>query len=160
MTSSNQLAKHLREVFVGPNWTGVNFKDTIAGVGWHQAVTKIYDLNTIAALVYHITYYISANLRVLRGQGLDASDKLSFNLPPVTSEEDWQKLVTRAFTEAEAFASEVDKLDDSKLFDDFADPKYGNNYRNILGVSEHTHYHLGQIVLIKKVLNAPSSARS
>jgi hypothetical protein len=30
--------------------------------------------------------------------------------------------------------------------------KYGNYYRNLHGIIEHTHYHLGQIVLIKKLL--------
>jgi len=30
--------------------------------------------------------------------------------------------------------------------------KYGNYFRNIVGVIEHIHYHLGQIVLIKKIL--------
>jgi hypothetical protein len=28
--------------------------------------------------------------------------------------------------------------------------KYGSVLRNIMGVIEHTHYHLGQIVLLKK----------
>jgi len=30
--------------------------------------------------------------------------------------------------------------------------KYGNYYRNFHGIIEHCHYHLGQIVLIKKML--------
>ncbi|HAI83731.1 MAG TPA: DUF1572 domain-containing protein, partial [Chitinophagaceae bacterium] len=28
----------------------------------------------------------------------------------------------------------------------------GTYYRNILGLIEHTHYHLGQIALIKKII--------
>lgn len=46
----------------------------------------------------------------------------------------------------------LETLDEAKLFEDFADPKYGNYYRNLLGIIERTHYHLGQIVLIKKLL--------
>lgn len=46
----------------------------------------------------------------------------------------------------------LETLDEAKLFEDFADPKYGNYYRNLHGIIEHTHYHLGQIVLIKKLL--------
>jgi hypothetical protein len=44
-------------------------------------------------------------------------------------------------------------LPESKLAETFSDEKYGNYYRNIHGIIEHTHYHLGQIVLIKKILS-------
>ena len=30
--------------------------------------------------------------------------------------------------------------------------KYGNYFRNLTGIIEHLHYHLGQIVLIKKLI--------
>jgi hypothetical protein len=155
---TKQLANHFRAVYFGGNWTSVNLKDTLAGIGWQQAVTKVHHLNTIAALVFHINYYVSAVLKVLEGAPLTASDKFSFDLPPITSAEDWQKLVAKTFTEAELFAGQIEKLDEAKLYEDFADPKYGNYYRNISGIIEHTHYHLGQIVLIKKMLNETKAA--
>ena len=34
---------------------------------------------------------------------------------------------------------------------EFFHEKYGNYYRNLHGVIEHAHYHLGQIALIKKM---------
>ncbi|MNE76015.1 hypothetical protein D3C80_1722260 [compost metagenome] len=91
----------------------------------------------------------------MEGEPLKASDKYSFDLPSITSEDDWQKLVTKTLTEAELFAQQIEKLEESKLFQDFTDPKYGNYYRNLHGIIEHTHYHLGQISLIKKILNEP-----
>lgn len=152
MDLTKQIAKHFREVYFGGNWTAVNLKDTLAGVSRQQAVTKVHNLNTIAALVFHINYYVSAVLKVLQGEPLKASDKFSFDLPPLTSDGDWQNLVNKTLAEAELFAAEIERLDETKLFEDFADPKYGNYYRNLLGIIEHTHYHLGQIVLIKKIL--------
>jgi len=92
-------------------------------------------------------------LKVLQGEPLQASDKFSFDLPPITSANDWQNLVAKTLAEAELFAAEIEKLDEAKLFADFADPQYGNYYRNIAGIIEHVHYHLGQISLIKKILN-------
>lgn len=150
---TKQLANHFRAVYFGGNWTSVNLNDTLADISWQQAVTKVHHLNTIAALVYHINYYVGAVLNVLEGAPLTASDKFSFDLPPITSVDDWQKLVAKTFAEAELFSGQIEKLDEAKLFDYFADPKYGNYYRNISGIMEHTHYHLGQIVLIKKILN-------
>lgn len=152
MLTTHQLAKHFRDVHFGGNWTDVNLKDTLAGVSWQQATTQVHGLNTIATLVFHINYYVNPMLKVLQGEALVASDKFSFDLPPITGDDDWQRLVDKALTEAEAFAQQVEQLDDAKLFDDFADPKYGSCYRNLLGVIEHTHYHLGQISLIKKIL--------
>lgn len=158
LTATKQLAKHFREVYFGDNWTSVNLKDTVATISWQQAVTKVHDLNTIAALVFHINYYVSAVLKVLQGAPLSASDKFSFDLPPINTEEDWQKLIIKTFTEAELFAAQIEKLDEAKLFEDFADTRYGNYYHNLFGIIEHTYYHLGQIVLIKKIINETKAA--
>lgn len=157
MTLIKQIAKHFRDVHFGGNWTSVNLKDTLADVTWQQAVTPVHNLNTIAVLVFHVNYYVSAVLKVLEGEPLNASDKYSFDLPAITSEDDWQKLVTKALTAAELFAQQIERLDELKLFEDFTDPKYGNYYRNLHGIIEHTHYHLGQISLIKKILNDPET---
>lgn len=146
------LANHFRDVHFGGNWTGVNLKDQLAGVTWQQAVTPVYSLNTIVALVFHINYYVSGVLKVLQGGSLDIRDKFSFELPPIQSQQDWENLVANTFTEAETFADLIEQLSESKLGEPFVDEKYGTYYRNLHGIIEHTHYHLGQIVLVKKLL--------
>jgi len=152
MNLTAQIAKHFREVHFGGNWTASNLKDLLADVTWQQATSQVYSINPIATLVYHINYYVSAILKVLRGEPLDAHDKYSFDLPPILSQEDWEKLLDKTWTDAEDFAILVEQLPESKLGENFSDEKYGSYYRNFHGVIEHTHYHLGQIVLIKKIL--------
>ncbi|MET0392973.1 MAG: DinB family protein [Chitinophagaceae bacterium] len=152
MSSSLQIAKHFREVHFGGNWTSVNLKDELSGVDWQLATTSVHSLNTIAALVFHINYYVSAVLKVLQGGPLDAHDKYSFDCPPVRSPEDWDRLQDKLRADAEAFAALVEQLPDNRLEENLADPRYGNYYRNLHGIIEHTHYHLGQIVIIKKML--------
>jgi hypothetical protein len=147
-----QIAKQFREVHYGSNWTGVNLKDTLKDVTWQQATTKVYSFNTIAALVFHINYYVSAALKVLQGEPLNAHDKYSFDLPPILSQEDWENLLDKFWTDAESFAALIEPFPDSKLLENFSDGKYGNYYRNLTGVIEHTHYHLGQVVLVKKMV--------
>ena len=83
---------------------------------------------------------------------LNAKDQYSFEHPPILSHEDWEKLLNKTWDDAENFAALIEHLPESKLGETFTDEKYGNYYRNIHGVIEHTHYHLGQIVLIKKLL--------
>ncbi|RYJ44550.1 DUF1572 domain-containing protein [Flavobacterium beibuense] len=152
MTLAQQIAKHFRDVHFGGNWTCVNLKNTLENVTWQQATQKTEDLNTIAALVYHVNYYVSAVLKVLQGGALEAHDKFSFDVPEITSGEQWQQLVTKVLTEAEQFANEIEKLDDSVFFQDFTDAKYGSYFRNLHGIIEHTHYHLGQVTILKKLV--------
>lgn len=152
MNLTGQIAKQFREVYFGGNWTSVNLKDSLAGLSWQQATTKVYSLNTIAALVYHMNYFVSATLKTLEGEPLDAHDKYSFDLPPIQSGQDWEKLLDKTWMDAEKFAGLVEQLPETKLWDDFSDNKYGNYYRNIHGIIEHNHYHLGQIVVVKKIL--------
>lgn len=154
MNLSQQIAKQFRAIHFGGNWTDVNLKTTLADITWQQASTKVYSFNTIAALVFHMNYFVSAVLKVLKGNSLDAHDKFSFDLPPIQSQEDWEKLLDKTWTEAEEFASLVEALPESKLWEIFSEKKYGNYYSNIHGIIEHNHYHLGQVVLIKKVLNS------
>ena len=152
MHLTTQIAKHLRDVHFGGNWTSVTLKETLADVTWQQATAKVHSFNTIALLVYHMNYYISVVMKVLEGEPLNASDKYSFNLSPIQSQEDWENLLDKTWTDAENFALLVEQLPESKLWEDFSENKYGNYYRNLHGIIEHVHYHLGQIVLIKKLL--------
>jgi hypothetical protein len=147
-----QIAKHLRDVHFGGNWTTSNLKDNLADVTWQQATTHVYSFNTIATLVYHINYYVSEVAKVLQGEPLTASDKYSFNTPLIQSDEDWQNLLNKTWSDAEKFASLIEQLPPEKLSKNFTDEKYGSYYRNLLGIIEHTHYHLGQIALIKKII--------
>ena len=152
MNLSAQIAKHFRNVHFGGNWTDSNLKDNLAGLSWQQATAQVYACNSIATLVFHMNYFVSAVLQVLQGEPLNAHDKYSFDLPPILSQKDWEKLLEKTWADAENFAALVEQLPENKLWEDFSDPTYGTYYANIHGIIEHIHYHLGQIVLIKKIL--------
>jgi hypothetical protein len=152
MTLTAQIAKHLRDVHFGGNWTSVNLKDTLSDVTWQQATTKVHDFNTIATLLFHVNYYVGIVTKVLQGGPLEGNDKLSFAHLPIQSQEDWDSMLTNTWAEAETMASSIEHLPDSQLLEPFAGGKYGNYYRNLQGLIEPTHYHLGQMVLVKKLL--------
>ena len=152
MNLSAQKAKHFRAVYFGGNWTSVNLKESLSDISWQQATTKVHSFNTIALLVFHINYYAGAIMKVLQGGPLDAHNKFSFDCPPVQSQQDWEIFLNTTWADAEAFASLIEQLPDTKLEEDFSENKYGNYYRNLHGIIEHIHYHPGQIVLIKKLL--------
>jgi uncharacterized damage-inducible protein DinB len=152
MAISKQIAKHVRDVHFGGNWTVTNLHDTLTDVTWQQAITKVHDFNTIATLLFHVNYFVGVVLEVLKGGPLNGNDKLSFNHPHINNEHDWDAMRNKAWDEAEQFAILIEQLPDSKLDENFVDPKYGTYYRNLAGIIEHMHYHMGQIVIIKKLL--------
>ena len=152
MKRNEQLANRLREVLLSGHWiANTNYKAQIESVTWEQATQKIETLNTIAALTFHVNYYLAGLLKVFRGGKLEIRDKYSFDLPPITSAADWEKLVADFLFNAEAFVGEVEKMPDAVLDASFVNEKYGTYLRNIEGVIEHSYYHLGQISLLNKL---------
>lgn len=154
MTLTQQTAKHLRDVHFGGNWTMSNLKDVLTDVTWQEATTKIDEFNTIAILTFHTTYYVNALVDVLEGKPLTSKDELSFLCPEISSESDWQKLQNDAWDKAEQSAILIERLPDERLNDDFTDEKYGSYFRNIQGMIEHMHYHLGQVVILKRLIRS------
>jgi uncharacterized damage-inducible protein DinB len=152
MSLAPLIAKQFRDVYYGKNWTFVNLKDTLADVTWQEATQQVYSCNTIVTLVYHIGYYITEALKVFEGEPLMAKDEYSFSHPSINSQEDWDNLLNKFWMEADKFASLLEQKPDSWFYETFTDEKYGTCYRNMAGMIEHTHYHMGQIVIIKKVL--------
>lgn len=152
-TLSKQLTSRLDEVFLNGKWVlGTNFKEQISNLDWKDVTKRVNDLNSIAAITFHIHYYIAGVSKVFEGHPLEIKDKYSFDAPPITSKQDWDQLVDLFCSDTEKFINLVGKMSGEKLIQDFVDPQYGTYQRNIDAMIEHTYYHLGQIILIKKLL--------
>jgi len=148
------LADRLREVYLSGTWiANTNYKKILLDVDKEMALTKVGNLNTIAKLTFHINYYLKGLLQVLDGGALEIQDKFSFDLPTMATEEDWQALVNDLERNAEKFIDRVEAMTEEELLSPFVEEKYGTYLRNLEGVIEHSYYHLGQMVLIKKQIN-------
>ena len=153
MEDKHTLAKRFREVILNGTWiANTNYNDQLSGLDWKIATTQHQSLNTIAALAQHIHYYINGITNVFKGGSLDIRDKYSFDFPPITSATQWQAFLTKFWNDAETFAQHIETMPEAQLHKKFVDVKYGTYYRNIDAMIEHSYYHLGQIVLIKKLL--------
>jgi hypothetical protein len=73
-------------------------------------------------------------------------------VPPIASQQAWEQLLEETWANAENLARLIEQLPDQQVWEIFTDEKYGNYYRNFHGLIEHNYYHLGQIVLIRKIL--------
>lgn len=146
------LAKHLRDVVRGGNWTTVSYEHVLRDVTLDMASTRVGDRNTIVTLLFHAAYYVTVLRRVLEGGPLQSRDEESFHVPEPMTEALWRERIDMLLSDADASAVLIESMSEQQLWHDFTDAKYGTWYRNIAGIIEHAHYHLGQIVLLKAML--------
>jgi len=153
MELSKTIVQRLRELFLNGHWiTNTNYKEILSVTTKDEAIAKIADLNSLAELTYHINYYLFGLNNVFNGGALEIRDKYSFDITPIESEEDWQRLVHDLIHNAEEFINHVSTMSEEKLHGPFIVKKYGSYLRNIEGVIEHAYYHLGQMVVIRKMI--------
>lgn len=153
MKKTSEIANRFRETILNGAWiANTNYKDQLENLDLKIATTQIKNLNTISLLAQHIHYYINGINNVFKGGTLDIKDKFSFDFAPINSQEEWQDFLSKLWNATEEFASFIEQMPDEKLDEVFVDAKYGTYQRNIDSMIEHSYYHLGQIVLIKKII--------
>ena len=150
--TKQELATRFREVILNGTWiANTNYKHQLDGLDWQLATKKVENFNTVALLAQHIHYYIKGINNVFKGGTLDIRDAYSFDFPELQSQQEWEGFLQKFWKDTEEFASHVELMPDEKLEADFVDVKYGSYRRNIDAMIEHAYYHLGQIVLLKKM---------
>lgn len=153
MKKTEQLTNRLREVILNGAWiANTNYKDQLENLDWKIATTKFQSLNTISILAQHIHYYIGGIMNVFINGKLEIRDKYSFDFPTIKSENEWKTFLNKFWDDTEKLIDLIENLPEEKLNQHFVDEKYGTYQRNIDGMLEHSYYHLGQIVLIKKMI--------
>ncbi len=155
MNRAQQLVRRFNEALINGNWvTNTHFKGVLNDLSFKEATTSYKSLNSIALLTYHINYYIAGVLEVFKGNDLTIRDKYSFDMPAISTEEQWIDLRKTLIQNAQEFASYLSELSDAQMEAPFVDEKYGDYNRNMNGMIEHCYYHLGQIILLKKLLRS------
>lgn len=155
MKRTTQLANRFREVMLHGTWiANTNYQQQLSNLDWQTATTQYATLNTVALLAQHIHYYIAGLKQVLEGGPLDIRDKYSFDFPAMESQSQWRRFLQQFFDDAGAFAQLIEQMPEEKLAAPFVEERYGTYERNLEGMIEHCYYHLGQTVLITKLVKA------
>lgn len=153
MEIKDDLAKRFKDVILNNSWVANNsFKNQLSDLPLETAQYKLGTLHTIASLAQHIHYYVAGILNVLKGGNLEIKDAFSFDFNPINTEDEWQNVLSVFWADAEEFALKVAALPDEKLSEIFVKVEYGTYHFNINTLIEHSYYHLGQIVLLKKLI--------
>ena len=155
MATPADIAKQFREIYLDGKWViGTNLKAELENTTWQDANKTVGKHNSIAALTFHLNYYLAGVQKVLDGGSLDIRDTYSFDMEVLDSHEKWNDLRNSIITNARNFASSIESIPPKSLKDNFVDPKYGTLERNLQVIIEHGYYHFGQIVMIRKILQS------
>jgi len=154
MSTPNQLSNRIKEVFIDGDWVAkTNYKTLLATISIEEATSSIGDHNSIALILFHVNYYIEGLNQVYNGGQLTIKDKHSFEMQVINNDNEWQYLINKLLTNATQFSGLVEAMNIQQLNSPFIRSEYGTNLRNIEAVIEHAYYHLGQIKILKKIIN-------
>lgn len=154
MKTTDLIADALMELHKGNNWTSVSIAETVADISWKGAIAQVlFTPNTIAEILYHITYW--NRIVAERGRGIvpEVNESNGFDVPLITDKEGWTRLKEDNLRSAEELAEVIRGYEDSKLMDPIL-PEHASAYKNFQGQVEHGYYHLGQIVMLKKYIKS------
>ncbi len=143
------IAQHFREVNYGNNWTDASVKDVLQNISFEQAMKKTGNANTIAILLFHMDFYNMVVYDRLVGIKRKFEHEESLQQPNITTEEDWQQLQKAYFENVDKIHKAIIAFNESHLFEETT---RNTPYKNLHGLIEHIHYHLGQISLLKKLV--------
>lgn len=142
------IAQHFHEVNYGNNWTDVSVKDTVDRISFREATRQTGNVNTIALLLYHMDFYnmVVYDRLVDAKRAFEHEDSLRVE---VMDEKAWENLKTTYFEHVDLIHKAILAFPESRLFETTTT---NTPYKNLHGLVEHIHYHLGQISLLRKLV--------
>ena len=144
------IAQHFYEVNYGNNWTDANVKDSLQGINFQQATKQVGNANTIALLLYHMDFYnmVVYDRLVDIKRHFEHEESLQSE---IKNEAEWQQLQQTYFENVDKIHAAILNFDEARLFELTTK---NTPYKNVHGLVEHIHYHLGQINLLKKLTSS------
>ena len=150
---AERIADQLKRAFDGEAWHGPSLKEALEGVTARQAVARpIAGAHSIWELVAHIAGWEGVVARRLTGEAVGEPIEGDFpNAPSEVSEADWAAFVTRVKDAHDRLVAQVAALTEADLRKRIEDKPYPA-WMMAHGVVGHSLYHVGQIVLMKKMV--------
>ena len=138
---ARRIATQLTRSVRGPAWHGPSLRAALAGVTARQAVLKpIPEAHSIWEIAGHASAWIRIVRLRIEGRGPKSVPKaINFPAPRRGTAEEWRKVLAGVRRESARLARTIRALDDEQL-----------PYLAAHGIVQHTTYHAGQIMLLKK----------
>lgn len=146
----NRILKLFADLEHGDCWIGTNFKEVLHGVDSKKAVFAIAGgTNSIWMLVAHLTYWRTMVVNRLTGSD-NPPPFPDFLLHDNLDEENWRQALHDFEAAYHLLRNAIHHFNAENL-DKPSAKKAQTNYEMIMGCLQHDAYHLGQMMLLKKV---------
>ncbi|MCC6584755.1 MAG: DinB family protein [Chitinophagales bacterium] len=148
----NKIKTLITETANGNNWTGINAEQALKDISAETATKRINSNHlNIAELTAHLACW--NNVISKRLEGVNYTPVIEEDFPVINelSGEQWQILKQDFFNSFEILIRALSQKEDVSL-DQPIFEEGTSVYRNVHGQVSHLHYHLGQIVLLKKII--------
>ncbi len=141
------------EAAEGNNWTGINVLQALNEVSATNATRRINKEHlNIAELVAHLTCWNTVITQRLGKLNYQPAKEDDFPVIHDLSDEEWENRKYKFLQSFHVLQTELENKTDSMLNEPMVEGGT-SAYRNLHGQLSHIHYHLGQIVLLKKLLS-------
>ena len=152
MSENKRISNLYQSIYNGNPWLEVTLSHTLENVTAEQAYRKVNpNLNTIWEIVNHLIQWRRNILRRVQGETVVTPDHNYFVPILDSSEAAWEQSLQSLAKSQELWNAFFEDFNDSDL-----EKIYVNNnhtyYEHIHGIIQHDVYHLGQIVILKKLL--------
>ena len=146
----NRILKQFAELQHGNHWTDSSFRQVLHGVS-HIAACKTIEgkSNNIWMLLAHIIYWRTSVVNRLTGSA-NPPPFADFYLPNELNEENWRQAQLDFEAAYHLLRNAIHHFNEENL--DKPSIKISQtNFEMIIGCLQHDAYHLGQIMLLKKL---------
>lgn len=154
MNETQRIQSLFTELYHGQPWLNVTLHDTLSRITSEQAVKRpVKDANTIWEIVIHMIAWRKNVLQRIQGKVVETPSNNYIEKVKHNSEEAWQKTLEALETSQKEWLYTLNTCTEA----DFKNEYPANNltyYQHIHGIIQHDAYHLGQIVLLAKMINS------
>ncbi len=146
-----RILDHYDGVLQGEPWHGEAVWPVLDSISVREAAARpIPSAHTIWEIVMHMTFWENVAAQRLAGLRAGLVEELNFPPMPAPTEENWRRTLDQFRDSNRVFRQALAKLDATKL-DQMTAAGKRTFYGEAHGILEHHVYHLGQIVLLKKM---------
>jgi uncharacterized damage-inducible protein DinB len=148
-----RISQLFSQSYNGEPWIDVTTVGTLADVSAEKAAKKLTpSTNSIWEIVNHLVAWRENVLERVNGKVLTTPEHNYFTAVEDTSEAAWKASLAKLENTQQQWIAFLESFDENQF--DTIYPNNGlNYYQHIHGILHHDAYHLGQIVLLKKLLS-------
>ena len=152
MKETNRIAKLFEDLYSGSPWIDVTIMDTLKNISVKQAAKKVTpERNSIWQIVNHMIAWRENVLLRIQGNEIVTPNNNYFTEIENTSETEWQKALERLENSQHQWIAFLKTFEESQ-FEKIYPKNRMSYYEHIHGILQHDAYHLGQIVLLSKLI--------